>query len=74
MSQNSFSADGRYVLTTCKDGTAKIHGMELDGSWVEKAIICHDDPIVSATFSTNGLYVVTSFSKHVIVSKLLMHH
>ncbi|WP_422134405.1 hypothetical protein [Endozoicomonas sp. ALD040] len=68
-----FSADGRYLLSTHINGTAKIHGQEIDGSWSEKVIISHDESIISVGFSAGSQYVITiTKNNNVHFNKLLM--
>ena len=56
----TFSDDGRHVVTTSCDKTAKIYGRGEDGNWTEKATITHDGWVNSATFSADGRHVVTA--------------
>ncbi|WP_448217100.1 F-box/WD repeat-containing protein [Endozoicomonas sp. 2B-B] len=62
----AFGPDGCHVVTASRDGTAKIIGKNADGSWLEKVSISHNtgiprnnDWIISASFSTDGRYVLT---------------
>ncbi|WP_422138424.1 F-box/WD repeat-containing protein [Endozoicomonas sp. ALC020] len=56
----NFSPDGQHLATASRDETAKIYGLEDDGSWKQKAIITHNEWVRSAIFSPDGCYLITT--------------
>ncbi|WP_257288003.1 MULTISPECIES: F-box/WD40 repeat-containing protein, partial [unclassified Endozoicomonas] len=56
----NFSPDGQHLVTASRDKTAKIYGLEDDGSWKRKAIITHDEWVRTAIFSPDGRYLITA--------------
>ncbi|WP_448217118.1 F-box/WD repeat-containing protein [Endozoicomonas sp. 2B-B] len=63
----ALSADGRYLLTTNNDCSAKIYGCKADGTWEIKTIIRHYGHTRSAIFSPDGRHaVITSGAKAMI--------
>ncbi|WP_257255248.1 WD40 repeat domain-containing protein, partial [Endozoicomonas sp. SESOKO3] len=56
----NFSPDGQHLVTASRDNTAKIYGLEDDGSWKQKAIIIHYNWVRLAVFSPDGRYLITA--------------
>ena len=55
----SFSPDGKYLVTTSTDNTAKLWELE-GGQWWEKVTIRHLEWVMNASFSLNGKLLMTS--------------
>ena len=54
-----FSPDGRYIITTLYDNTARILDAKT-GQQVGESLVGHTDYISSATFSPDGRYIATA--------------
>ncbi|WP_252177409.1 hypothetical protein [Endozoicomonas sp. 4G] len=55
----TFSANNHLVVTASRDGTVKIYGDAIDGSWKEEFTIRHPFAIPSASFSADSSRVLT---------------
>ena len=60
----SFSPDGKYLVTTSTDNTAKLSELEGD-QWQEKVTLRHSAWVESASFSPDGKLLVTTSSDHI---------
>ena len=55
----SFSPDGKHLVTTSDDGSAKVWGL-VDGEWQEKATIQYSNRVNNASFSPDGTRLLTT--------------
>ena len=57
-----FSPDGKYLVTVSSDEGARLLELE-GGEWQEKVTLRHSMPLVSASFSLNGILMTASYDE-----------